>query len=655
MADHPDAIERPDDPGDEPARRSPIDLSAAVTGLDLLFSNLAAVDNHGKPPAVAPTVDVPFEPIDEPLCPSPTAPVLEQDSSNPSGEEIAAVPVAKKSARYMQSTLPWPKKGGPAGATPASPADQLSTPATAGTQASPSTPGPSKPAGPDATYAEALYKYKSEWLERFSWLILLKKADGFPAFKCSICTEHAGYAGPCGRGGKGATDVQTQAFKRHAATTKHKEALKHQQKLLDDAATQPRINGDNLARDTEKERVVKLLDSLLFVTKQDAPIELWVNLVRYLARLKVPGFPAKGYGTYYTTEALAAKDAAEQLPEFGMVDSLLRQVAEHLGRSGPWHQRFIGLQEVFTKTNLELQGIHDVRWLSRGDAILRAVEVFPALIVMLYEWDITLYELATSYRFHFLLYFLADVLEQLNVLNRAFQQRELDIASVHGQIRRSISFLESRYVDCGDDFGGGVSARLSPFIKKHGPEGGNPEVKVQGVDSDGRPTTHTFELHEKPSEDYPTLGSHDACVDLCTTFAETLVQNLSTRFQDLDSLVGVRLFMPDEWELGRAERHRQCLEWLESLVRLFRAQDTDYIIPGIPALALLLSVLLCHCISSTYGIWRSYKKRRPFGNVAAPPEREGEGRDSTGKEALEEEEWAERQAKGREDDDDKQV
>ncbi|CAI5496090.1 unnamed protein product [Closterium sp. Naga37s-1] len=326
-----------------------------------------------------------------------------------------------------------------------------------------------------------------------------------------------------------------------------------------------------------------------------------------------------------------------------MVDSLIRQVAEHLGRSGPWHQRFIGLQEVFTKTNLELQGIHDVRWLSRGDAILRAVEVFPALIVMLYEWDSTLYELGTSYMFHFLLYFLADVLEQLNVLNRAFQQRELDIASVHGQIRRSISFLESRYVDCGDDFGGGNSARLSPFIKKHGPEWGNPEVKVQGVDSDGRPTTHTFELHEKPSDEYPTLGSHDACVDLCTTFAETLVQNLSTRFKDLDSLVGVRLLMPDEWEPGRAERHKQCLEWLESLVRLFRAQDTDYIIPGIPALALLLS------------IWCSYKKRRPFGNVAAPPAREGEGSGSKGKEAIEEEEMEGRQVKGRDDDDDKQA
>ncbi|CAI7761621.1 unnamed protein product [Closterium sp. NIES-54] len=132
-------------------------------------------------------------------------------------------------------------------------------------------------------------------------------------------------------------DVQTQAFKRHASTTKHKEAIKSQEKLLSEAAKQPWINGDNLARNTEKEHVIKLLDSLLFVTKQDAPIE--------------------------------------------------------------------------------------------GDAILRAVEVFPALIVMLYEWDSSLYELATSYRFHFLLYFLADVLEQLNVLNRAFQQREVSRVS----------------------------------------------------------------------------------------------------------------------------------------------------------------------------------------------------------------------------------
>ncbi|CAI5501958.1 unnamed protein product [Closterium sp. Naga37s-1] len=239
-----------------------------------------------------------------------------------------------------------------------------------------------------------------------------------------------------------------------------------------------------------------------------------------------------------------------------------------------------GASRTLTSTNLELQGIHQVRWLSRGDAVLRLVTVFPAIIVMLYEWDETLYELATSYRFHFLLYFLADVLEQLNILNKSFQQRELDIAGVHAQIRRTISYLETRYVDCGDEFGGGLSARLSPFIMKYGPDSDNPEVTVQGVDSDGRPTKHTFKLHENPSEDYPTLGNHYNCVDLCTSFAETLVRNLTKRFADLDSLVGVRLFMPDEYPPERGERHKQCLEWLMSLVKLFRALETDYILPG---------------------------------------------------------------------------
>ncbi|CAI7779435.1 unnamed protein product [Closterium sp. NIES-54] len=105
-------------------------------------------------------------------------------------------------------------------------------------------------------------------------------------------------------------------------------------------------------------------------------------------------------------EALAAKDAADAIPEFDMADGLIRQV-------------------LFTATNLELQGIHKVRWLCRGDAVLRTVTVFPALIVLLSEWDETLYQLATSYRFHFLLFFLADVLEQLNILNKSFQQREV--------------------------------------------------------------------------------------------------------------------------------------------------------------------------------------------------------------------------------------
>ncbi|GJP84762.1 hypothetical protein CLOP_g14817 [Closterium sp. NIES-67] len=71
------------------------------------------------------------------------------------------------------------------------------------------------------------------------------------------------------------------------------------------------------------------------------------------------------------------------MPFFNIIDDVIKELAEFLGRSGPWHQRFLDLQDVFLSTCLELQGIHQVRWLSRGDAIGRLVKVLPAIVVML--------------------------------------------------------------------------------------------------------------------------------------------------------------------------------------------------------------------------------------------------------------------------------
>ncbi|CAI5521757.1 unnamed protein product [Closterium sp. Naga37s-1] len=278
-------------------------------------------------------------------------------------------------------------------------------------------------------------------------------------------------------------------------------------------------------------------------------------------------------------EALAAKDAAEALPVFNMVDDLIRVVSDLLGRSGPKHQRFMDLQELFTETSLEVQGIHTVRWLSRGDALLRILAVWPAVIDFLKEFHSAMFLLATSYRFHFFMYFLADVLEQLNFLNKTFQQRQLDLVSLHGQIKRTTSHIESRYVDCGDDFGGGLSRWLSPFIERYGP-GKEREVTAEGPDSDGRPSTLKFKLHEDKVKGYEGPCDHDACIEVCTDFAERIVGNLEKRLSDLDSLSGVRLFLPDEWPKGKSERHARCVEWLNSLVTLFKALEAEEILPG---------------------------------------------------------------------------
>ncbi|CAI5511438.1 unnamed protein product [Closterium sp. Naga37s-1] len=225
-------------------------------------------------------------------------------------------------------------------------------------------------------------------------------------------------------------------------------------------------------QDKELLRVSSLVDSLYFMGKCNEPMDSWIRLVHYLAKKKVPGFPEQGYGTYnntYVMEALAAKAAAEAIPTFNMVDDVIRAVAEYLGRSSPWHQRFMELQEVFTSTNLE----------------------------------------------------------------------------------------------------------------KHGPSG-SPEMVVEGASSDGSLNRFKVKLHERTNPSYRGPGHHDACVALCTDMAELVVENLQSKLGDLDSLSGARLFIPDMWQphWDRDARQAQCLEWLLSLVTLFRADEADEILPG---------------------------------------------------------------------------
>ncbi|CAI7756084.1 unnamed protein product [Closterium sp. NIES-53] len=107
-------------------------------------------------------------------------------------------------------------------------------------------------------------------------------------------------------------------------------------------------------------------------------------------------------------EALAAKDAAEAVPDLNMVDTVVRSVAENLGRSIVLHSRFMELQHILHETSLEVQGFKD-----HGKKA---------------------YATVTSFKFHFFLFFLADVLKLLNDLNLKFQRRTVSTCEVRADI-----------------------------------------------------------------------------------------------------------------------------------------------------------------------------------------------------------------------------
>ncbi|CAI5494509.1 unnamed protein product [Closterium sp. Naga37s-1] len=129
-------------------------------------------------------------------------------------------------------------------------------------------------------------------------------------------------------------------------------------------------------------------------------------------------------------EALAAKDAAKSFKEFNVVDQMIRQTAERLGRSSTDHKTYMHLQDVILQTHLEVQGFCTVRWLSRGDAVSRFCDVLPVLMWMWTKEKGDTEKLATSFKFHYMLYLLADVLHLLNGLNLSFQKQTVRLGEL---------------------------------------------------------------------------------------------------------------------------------------------------------------------------------------------------------------------------------
>ncbi|CAI7841279.1 unnamed protein product [Closterium sp. NIES-54] len=359
------------------------------------------------------------------------------------------------------------------------------------------------------------------------------------------------------QGDDGGRDMQTQAFRAHEHTDAHKAAVDRQLKIARGIREGQQVISNFINSGVEGRRAVRLLRSVVFLCKCDAPISMYPRLMRHLAEQDTPDIPRQSYGVYLTRygfqqmvhclrtyltnaqmdhinsspflglqcdestdrtrgkhmivyltfimdrrvvtefftlltmekcdagslfevlmnhlrsagvdvsklvgistdgasvmtgkdnglvarirehaphlfschciahrEALAVKDAATSNPDLGMVDKVVRTVAEKLGDSSVWSQRFKYLQRVIYNTNLEVQGIHTVRWLSRGDAVRRLCKVLGACIVLLWERSHKVYEIVTCYKFHFCLFFLADILADMNDLNRCFQKRDVSL------------------------------------------------------------------------------------------------------------------------------------------------------------------------------------------------------------------------------------
>ncbi|CAI7887315.1 unnamed protein product [Closterium sp. NIES-54] len=271
-------------------------------------------------------------------------------------------------------------------------------------------------------------------------------------------------------------------------------------------------------------------------------------------------------------EAFAASDAADAVPELRMIDNV---------------------------------GIHEVRWLSRGEAVQHLLDVLPAAVVVLKDYKKELYEVVTSFKFNWLIRFLADVLWELNALNKRFQQRQViafatcifvpttmhdhvltassacmqvDVTLVAHIVEQTRMRLKTRYSfrDPAHHFGSGDKMQLPEFIKRHQAMDKR-EMKAEGVDGDGNPVYFVYELHERRLPGHETDGDVTACVELSIKFVCAVDAELEWRMHDLNLLEGTKLFRTASYVSDDSKRMETFKKWLDLLHKLH-----NHKLPGKP-------------------------------------------------------------------------
>ncbi|CAI7923512.1 unnamed protein product [Closterium sp. NIES-53] len=196
--------------------------------------------------------------------------------------------------------------------------------------------------------------------------------------------------------------------------------------------------------------------------------------------------------------------------------------------------------------------------------------------------------------FHFCLYFLADLLAEINAPNKFFQRRKVDITLMHQEVDRTIGVIRLRYVEYVDIFGGGVSKLLSPFIARLGSD--RRTICVDGTDADGEPSSHQIVLSETPIPGHQYGGSMADCIKLCKAFALEVATNMHTRMWSLKQMEGSKLYKVETWPEATDKRERRVLSWLDANARFFNNWP-----PGFNHRAAKLELAsFCHVMSCHY-------------------------------------------------------
>ncbi|MCO5597577.1 hypothetical protein L7F22_051656 [Adiantum nelumboides] len=254
-------------------------------------------------------------------------------------------------------------------------------------------------------------------------------------------------------------------------------------------------------------------------------------------------------------ESLVVSDACDNFMEFGFLDTFANKVHAWVGRSVQRHKELEKLLRVFSLKPLEVLRIHSVRWLSRGKVMKRLVTMMPALLHDFKENDVNFYKIA-HFSSAILDPFMADVLVEMNGINKKFQDDHVDITEVGNALDVVIELFKKGYL--GDTFGYGCK-HFREFMRRL-----NANNELVYVQENGYVETHMLHFTSF-SQNFTSGNSLQGCIVLAKSFVQELIVGIDARFNDLPLYNAAKLYSPTSFDKDisiRGQTHKVYLDHL---------------------------------------------------------------------------------------------
>ena len=193
------------------------------------------------------------------------------------------------------------------------------------------------------------------------------------------------------------------------------------------------------------------LEKLILFTSDGAAVMLGANNGVHV-KLKEHCPHSNEYHCVAHREALAVGQAYQSISYYVRIESILKSIYSHFSCSSNRVQHLKEIFELVERNFIRLRKIHDIRWLSRYEAVNAIVKAYHPLLLYfenLSHTDVTAEGLANhmrSGRFYITVHFLLDVLSIMSQLNKTFQISGYHPYSALKKVDETCKALSSRYL-----------------------------------------------------------------------------------------------------------------------------------------------------------------------------------------------------------------